>query len=98
MLQLLTRLGKPKLVEAMLERLIAQQDHAQTDNAAMLEALSVLSCERAAERLNAIVEAHGVDALRACARAAQRGTEGNICQEAKPAPSRGSDPCGMSPR
>jgi predicted 2-oxoglutarate/Fe(II)-dependent dioxygenase YbiX len=67
MLQLLARLGEPKLVEGMLERLIARQDHAQADNAAMLEALSLLSCERAAERLNAIVQAHGVDALGACA-------------------------------
>jgi len=67
MFSLLVRLGEPKLVEGMLERLIARQDHAQADNAAMLDALGVLSSERAAERLNAIVAAHGVDAFRACA-------------------------------
>ena len=66
MFQLPARLGEAKLVESMLERLIAQ-DHALADNSAILHALGVLSREHAAERLKAIVEAHGVDALGACA-------------------------------
>jgi predicted 2-oxoglutarate/Fe(II)-dependent dioxygenase YbiX len=67
MFQLLARLGEAKLVQSMLERLIAQPDHAQADNSAILDALGVPSREHAAERLKAIVEAHGVDALGACA-------------------------------
>src|SRR5215468_3553217 len=77
MFQLLARLGEPKLVESMLERLIAQSGHGQADNSAILEALGVLSCEHAAERLKAVIETHGVDALGACAallRGALRGT------------------------
>jgi predicted 2-oxoglutarate/Fe(II)-dependent dioxygenase YbiX len=67
MFQLLARLGEPRLVQSMLERLIAQSGHGQADNSAILDALGVLSCEHAAERLKAVVEAHGVDALGACA-------------------------------
>jgi predicted 2-oxoglutarate/Fe(II)-dependent dioxygenase YbiX len=67
MFQLLARLGEAKLVQSMLERLIAQPDHAQADNSAILDALGALSREHAAERLKTIVEAHGVDALGACA-------------------------------
>jgi predicted 2-oxoglutarate/Fe(II)-dependent dioxygenase YbiX len=67
MFQLLARLCEPRLIQSMLERLIAQPGHARADNSAILDALDVLSREHAAERLNAIVEAHGVDALGACA-------------------------------
>ena len=67
MFQLLARLGEASLVRSMLERLIAQEDHAQADNSAILDALRLLSREHAAERLKAIVAAHGVDALGACA-------------------------------
>src|SRR5262249_9022113 len=67
MFRLLARLGEAKLVKSMLEPLIARPDHAQADNSAILDALSVLSSEQAAERLKAIVAAHGVDGFGACA-------------------------------
>jgi predicted 2-oxoglutarate/Fe(II)-dependent dioxygenase YbiX len=67
MLQMLARLGEAKLVQSMLERLIAQPQHSEADNSAILDALGVLSCEHAAERLTAIAAAHGVDAFGACA-------------------------------
>ena len=67
MFELLARLGEPKLIEAMLDKLIAQDDHARADNAAIIEALDVLAPSRVAERLKAIVKAHGVDALGASA-------------------------------
>lgn len=67
MFALLARLGEPKLIEAMLDKLIAQNEHARADNAAIIEALDVLAPSRVAERLKAIVDAHGVDALGASA-------------------------------
>ena len=65
--RVLARLGEAKLVKGMLERLIAHLDHAQADNSAILAALGVLFCEHTVEQLKAIVAAHGVDALGACA-------------------------------
>ena len=67
MFDLLARLGEPKLVEAMLDKLIAQNGHARADNAAIIEALDILSPRDAAGRLRAIVAAHGVDTLGASA-------------------------------
>jgi hypothetical protein len=84
MFQLLARLGEAKLVRSMLERLIAQPNHAQADNSAILDALGVLCREHAAERLKAIVEAHGVVRC-----AAQWDAERSVRNEAQSASSRG---------
>ena len=83
MLRALARLGEAKLVKGMLERLIAQPDHAQADNSAILDALGVLSCEHAAERLKAIVAAHGVDALGACAALLNGALKGKFARSPK---------------
>jgi hypothetical protein len=83
MLRVLARLGEAKLVKGMLERLIAQPDHAQADNSAILDALGVLSCEHAAERLKAIVAAHGVDPLGACAALLNGALKGKFARSPK---------------
>jgi len=83
MLRALARLGDAKLVKGLLERLIAQPDHAQADNSAILDALGVLSYEHAAERLKAIVAAHGVDALGACAALLNGALKGKFARSPK---------------
>ena len=67
MFGLLTRLGEPGLVEAMLDRLTEGQSHASADNAAIVGALDLLDDEVVAAKLTSIVKAHGHDALAASA-------------------------------
>jgi predicted 2-oxoglutarate/Fe(II)-dependent dioxygenase YbiX len=88
--------GGPKLTLPYLEELLAQWQAAGPKRGPVFQqqAVELAGYGRAAERDRGSPR-RGC-ASRVC-RAAQRGTEGNICQEAKPAPSRGRDPCGMSP-
>jgi predicted 2-oxoglutarate/Fe(II)-dependent dioxygenase YbiX len=67
MLGLLTRLGDRTLVEAMIDKLMAQRGHDKADNAAILEAMGLFPVDRAAELLQAIVASNSVEALGGCA-------------------------------
>jgi predicted 2-oxoglutarate/Fe(II)-dependent dioxygenase YbiX len=66
-LGLLARLGDQTLVEAMIDKLMAQRGHDKGDNAAILEALGLFPLDRAAELLQAIVAANAVEAIGGCA-------------------------------
>lgn len=67
MFGLLTRLGEPTLVGAMLDRLAGDKAHVSVDNAAIVGALDLLEDDAAANKLALIIKAHGYDALGASA-------------------------------
>jgi predicted 2-oxoglutarate/Fe(II)-dependent dioxygenase YbiX len=67
MFRLLTRLGEPRLVEGMLDRLAEDSAHASADNAAIIGALDLLEDDAAADKLAGLVKTHGNDALGAAA-------------------------------
>ena len=78
MFQLLTRLGEPHLVERMLERLAAEPAHASADNAALVDAIGLLSDAAAADGLAVVVAAHGIDAFDSCAAMLRGALEGSF--------------------
>ena len=67
MLRLLAGLGDKDLVAAMIGKLATSHGHDESDNAAILEAISIFPSDRAAELLLTIVAANAVEAPGACA-------------------------------
>ncbi len=80
MLHQLTRLGEPGLVERMLERLTEGQAHATADNAALLDAIELLSDDAAARWLASIIAAHSIDAFDSCAAMLREALKGGFAE------------------
>ena len=83
MLGLLARLGETTLVESMLEKLMNQRGHDQSDNPAILEALSLSADDPAAKWVGKIVAANGLEALGSCWALLVSALEGNFAKKPK---------------